>query len=254
MAEEARMNHKAATRAYYAAWLGLLPEQMSMSGVQLVYNPGRDAVPAGYGSAKDVFAYATGNQIILSYGNRAAELVDALRGCLWAGMPVDMLADMMTSMLGAPVSRQLKFQYTTDMPPKEGAVALTPAHWPLYEDFFRAVHPSCGDTSWLEEYFLRMCDQQYAYGVLQDGLLVSATDAPDMPYLSGTVQEIGINTRAEYRKRGFAQVACLAAVHGLMARGICPLWSTAAENTASEKLAYAVGFTRLADVLTMGLA
>ena len=76
---------------------------------------------------------------------------------------------------------------------------------------------------------------------------------PDMPYMQDKVQEIGINTLSEYRCKGYAKSVTLSCIKAIIEKGKCPLWSCSTHNTASERLAYSVGFRKLADVLTLGI-
>ena len=80
-----------------------------------------------------------------------------------------------------------------------------------------------------------------------DGELVSCTDAPAMPYMADCVQEIGINTRKEYKRRGYAKQACLCAIQEIIRQKKCPLWSTEYGNIASMRLAETLGFKRFGE-------
>jgi predicted GNAT family acetyltransferase len=98
-----------------------------------------------------------------------------------------------------------------------------------------------------------MASKNYCHGIIPDNRLVSATDAPDMPYMRESVQEIGITTLKEYRGKGYARAACISLINELLPRNICPLWSTGENNTASDALAKSIGFEKLADVLTINI-
>ena len=91
------------------------------------------------------------------------------------------------------------------------------------------------------------------FGEMADGKLVCANDLPTMPCLPGQVQEIGINTHPEYRQQGLARRVCLTCAHAMVARNICPQWAAAADNVASEHLAYSLGFGKLAEIVTLSL-
>ena len=101
----------------------------------------------------------------------------------------------------------------------------------------------------IKDKFLALC-----CGVFMDGLLVSCTDMPIMPYMQESIREIGINTLAAYRGRGCAKAACLQCIHEVLSRGKCPIWSAEAENTASLRLAESVGFVRLGDSYSISLS
>ena len=66
-------------------------------------------------------------------------------------------------------------------------------------------------------------------------------------------QEIGVATRPECRRRGFALDACAAAAKRHVANGKCPIWSAAWDNFASHRLAERVGFEKFADAVMLSL-
>ena len=83
--------------------------------------------------------------------------------------------------------------------------------------------------------------------------MVSCTDAPDMPYMEDKVQEIGINTLPQSRRKGYAADACKLCAEMIIQSGKCPIWSCDAGNTASTFLASKIGFDKLADILTLSV-
>jgi hypothetical protein len=54
--------------------------------------------------------------------------------------------------------------------------------------------------------------------------------------------ELGIDTVAEARRKGYALAATIVWTHGVMQEGLVPLYSALAENTASLRLAAAAGY------------
>ncbi|MDF1543117.1 MAG: GNAT family N-acetyltransferase [Anaerosomatales bacterium] len=54
--------------------------------------------------------------------------------------------------------------------------------------------------------------------------------------------ELGVETRTEYRGRGYARLACAALIDECLATGLEPVWSCRKENVASGNLARALGF------------
>lgn len=91
--------------------------------------------------------------------------------------------------------------------------------------------------------FWRDVDQFFAHGggwcVEQDGNLAA------MAFCSFRFDrqlEIGVETRADYRKRGYAYHAARALVDQCLALGLEPIWSCRKENTGSYRLAQSLGF------------
>lgn len=65
--------------------------------------------------------------------------------------------------------------------------------------------------------------------------------------------EIGIETHAQYRGRGFAIEACTAFIDDCLARGLEPVWSCRQGNRGSERTAHALGFRETRQIPYFGL-
>lgn len=163
------------------------------------------------------------------------------------------LTQAVAGQCGVTPSRSVKYVFCRLPAFSPAARVLLAWDYPRYCAFFLACPPDCRDTDWLEGVFPTMTAKGFCHGVFAGGMPVSCTDAPDMPYPAGLVQEIGIHTRPAYRGKGYAKSACLASAQSILKSGRCPQWSTDAENTASQRLALAVGFEKLADVVTATL-
>ncbi len=61
-------------------------------------------------------------------------------------------------------------------------------------------------------------------------------------YILDDQLEIGIETLAEFRKMGFAELVCGALIDYCLDSGYEPVWSCRFENTASYPLAQKMGF------------
>jgi len=61
-------------------------------------------------------------------------------------------------------------------------------------------------------------------------------------FVTSTQLELGIETLEEYRGRGLATLACVALIDHCLARGLEPVWACRLDNTASHRLAEALGF------------
>lgn len=78
-----------------------------------------------------------------------------------------------------------------------------------------------------------------AFAVDVDGELAAMAFSA---FVTDTQLEIGIETAPRHRGRGLATVACAALIDHCLARGLEPVWACRLENTASHRLAEALGF------------
>ncbi len=245
------MSPKQKTYAYYAKWLGINPNVFDNRGVHLVYNPLRNEPAIGYTNTHDIVTYFTPTTIVLSYGDRAAEKIPEIEKSLTLGMSLEQVKVLLTDVYSVEPSHNIKYIYKNAVSSDRPAKRLSVDDYELYLVFFKKAHPDCKDTSWVQEYFTQIAGKGYCHGVVLDGQLASATDAPDMPFMSDMVQEIGIHTLSEYRGNGYAKTVCLSCISDMMSNDICPQWSTDVSNTASQRLAARVGFEKLFDNLSI---
>lgn len=240
------------TLRYYARWLGLDAPLDSVTGVEFVRSAERDRVQYGYTTPFDFWCWRQPGRLVVSYGEKCAPAVPALRGILRADMTPDALSAALTGVFGREPGYNIKYIYA-GTPGASTANPLAAADYPTYRAFFLACNPGCNIDGWLRDYFDEMAADGLCVGVFDGGVLASCTDAPGMPFMADEVQEIGINTLPAYRGRGCATAACLRCAANILALGKCPLWSTTAGNTASRRLAERVGFRELGEVFSYSL-
>ena len=249
------MNFYKITREYYAKWLDVTPEIMDKQGVILTSSTERDVCQIGYQHPFSIYSYITDNLIIISHSRQLTNRMENLKVEIQAEMTAHELAALLGDSFKIDVGHSIKFYY--DRLPDNANVGnvkqLTAIDYPLYLEFFNAQHPNADPGDWLEEYFIEISEKGYVFGIIEDKRLVSVTDAPDMPYMQDDVQEIGINTLVGYRSRGYAREATIACIKNIISKGTCPIWSCNPNNVASERLAYSVGYKKLADVLTISM-
>ncbi len=241
------------TLCYYARWLGAEVTALRAVGVRAVYCSDRNIALPGYSKQDDLCVWTNGATTIISYGDKAAAEAEALMRVLAPHTTLERLATEMAARCGRTPAHKIKYGFVRLPSMVSSARALTAEDYPSFEAFFKRCNPKCADLSWLHDYYDSLVARELAWGVYVGGLLVSANDAPDMPFMSGQVQEIGINTLVEYRGHGYAKMACAAAIQSLLGRSICPLWSTGAANVASQRLAASLGFERIGNVLSVSL-
>lgn len=247
------MDFSEMTKEYYSRWLGVTSEVLDNTGIIFICSPERDKIQPGYIHAFAVYTYITQNLIIVSYSEKIYDKIEALKTKLHISMTIDEIIGSIKNCIGNKVGHNIKFCYD-DLPNNintSNVKMLTLKDYPKYLEFFKLQHPDANPNNWLEDYFSDMVKQGYCFGIFEENKLVSVTDTPDMPYMENDVQEIGINTLSEYRNKGYAKAVTLSCVQSLIKKGICPQWSCRSSNIGSEKLAYAVGYRKLADVITV---
>lgn len=243
------------TREYYATWLGTKPELLNQNGVFWVYNPSLNNKPIGYSKTIDLYLFITSSTMIVSYGDKISGDISKLKEKLENKMSVEIICEKLKDIYNTEPSHNVKYIFKNEeisRLPKEGK-RLTANDYDLYLQFFKNVNPNCKDTTWVEDYFYEISEKGYSHGVIINDKLVSATDAPDMPFMSKQVQEIGINTIPIFQGKGYAKSACLSCIHEMIDVGICPQWSTDISNIASQKLALSVGFENYFDNVSLSL-
>lgn len=252
------MDFERITLDYYARFLGMESGGLGKPGLSLCPSGLRDKAVPGYPKPWDLVLFLLPGQAVISYGSRAADRIDRLAELLTAdssptadSTPQE-AAKALEKVYGREPDRGLKFIFRKAAGDPGRARPLTGEDAPLFVRFFREATGAV-QVDWVEEYFLEIAEKGYAFGVEEDGVLLSATDAPDMPFLGDRVQEIGIRTLPAARGKGYASQACAACARAMAERGICPMWSTSADNTASQRLAYHIGFEKLADTLAVTL-
>ncbi len=249
------MDFLSATLRYYSHWLAETPTLLASCAADVLTLPcaAREQTQPGYASPFHLYIWMQPTRTLISYGKTTAPLIETLSSRLSATPSVSAMQEAVAQVYHKTPAHQLKFLYTGSALTATRARTLTMADADAYLAFFRAANPACADTSWVPEYFADMAASGYCCGVFENGLLVSCTDAPDMPFLADSAQEIGINTLPAYRGKGYAAEAAALCATNIVRSGKCPLWSCRADNTASAAVARKIGFVPLADVLTLSL-
>lgn len=251
---DSKNSYREVTEAYYEKWLGQ-EEILShdWKGIEYVYSRERNTVQHGYGSQFDIYALCQRDRTVISYGDKIGSSLDALKSMLRDAGDAEEVRRGFEKIFQRKPSVNIKYVFETMQDIPSGAKVLTQEDYREYEAFWRKCNPGCRDTEWLREYFDEIAQNHICIGVYADAMLVSCTDAPDMPYMGAQVQEIGINTLKEYRGKGYAAMACGGCIRELICRHKTPLWSTEADNQSSRRLAEKLGFTEFAEVVSMTL-
>ncbi len=247
------MNYNQITELYYTKWLGINKILSAVKGIEFIYSTERNASQYGYSKPFDIYCLYQTNRIIVSYGEKAKDKIVSLKDKIYFPVSADEFKATLKDVYGVVPYHNIKFIFNNLPPESKIARTLITDNYIAYLDFFRKTNPGCINTDWVRVYFDEMVANRLCVGVFAEDILVSCTDVPGMPYIQDEVQEIGINTLYDYRGKGYASAACILCAKHIIENGKCPQWSTGMNNIASEKLAYKVGFTRYADVLTVTL-
>lgn len=250
------MNYLAATKKYYAEWLGVGHELLDLDGMFVtMYSPSRDTVQEGYSKPFDLYAYLSGETTILTYGQALEQSIDWIQSSFEKTDNVSELRRNFYDHFGVVLQHDYKYSFSK-LP--EGidyvkAKQLSLKEYPAYLQFFRTQYPDSEPDSWLEDYFERMVTKGYAFGIFIGDELVSASDTPDMPYMKDSAVEIGMNTLPSYQKQGYAKIVLGATLKFIIDNHKVPIVSCTSSNIASQHLIRSIGFLKLADVFTLSL-
>ena len=210
-------------------------------GVRFVCTEDRDHVLNGYGCKYTVFMLIREKNCIVSYSPAYQSFFDK------QGLQTDIREVISSVKRRFPLkARQLMVFSEEHVSDYRNAGLLTMADYPLYETFFKKAHPSASGLDWLKEYYEEKVEKELFFGYMVDDELVSVCDAPDMPYMEGTVQHTGILTLPEHRRKGYAKCCAALAAHHHMEKAIVPQWDCALDNEASIALAESIGYGKFA--------
>ena len=247
------LDYRAITKKYYAEWLDC-DERDFLSGVRYVCSPKRDVVQTFYSSAWALCLFKTDTAAIISYSSKIQKQIKQMEMDFSGVKSFDLnLGDYLDKLFGVKTKRNIKFVFDRQIASSnEDVVSLSKADYDLFLNF----RVSLGNNLWDEEtreYFEAISALGYCMARMADGKPVSMTDTPTMPYMSDMVQEVGIDTLPDYRNRGYAKEVVSACISKIISDNKCPQWSCDADNRASERLAYRVGFKRFCDVYSIVL-
>jgi len=242
---------KLKTLSYYESWLGEMGCLLEDRGNRQIYTTERNIAQVGYSTHMDIYIWVEANRIIVSYGDTVKPKINDLKNLKGNVCEV---ADTLQKIFNTKPGHAIKYFYQGTSPNNQQtdiqATTLTREHYADFEKFWLSCFPD-NEGEWLRTYFNDMVKYNFCTGVYIDGILVSCTDAASMPYMADSLQEIGINTLQAYRGQGYAAVACKKAAINILQGERYPIWSHGISNTASQRIAEKIGFTKLADVLML---
>jgi len=229
---------------YYAAWLGIPPEEFSHArGVKLYANPARAQKISVIAKPLPFYAIRMEDALLMAC---VPQWESRLRAQV-AGRDIPGAMEALETLFGDQLRKGLSHwlgQLNEAIDTTEAA-ALTQEDFPAYLEFMQAAHDRQEEEflrRGLPEYFRGLAEQRKCFGVWRDGKLASVADGPEQPYLPEVITDPGIVTLPEYRGRGYASAVCAALLRRQLDAGMVPIWSCAADNAASVALARKLGF------------
>ncbi len=240
------------TAEFYDKWLGAEGLFETGAGIDFVYSVERNVKQYGYPQVFDIFALAREGRMVISYGDRVAERISALRAMIDGDTNAEHLKTALQDIFCMKPAHSVKFVFNKLPVLQTTARPLEKDDLNAYVQYFAAAHPN-GETDWIYEYFDEMVQGGGTFVKTVDDKIVSCADSPGMPYMADKVQEIGVATLPEYRGCGFALDVCVTAARKHIASGKCPVWSAAWDNAASHSLAEKVGFKKYADAIMLSV-
>ena len=249
------MNYLQNAIRYHSLWMEVSPETLDLPGVHLVCSSERDHAQAGYSSRFDVYCLLRGDCAVISYSERLEQRVKSVARSATHTGPNGLQAALADEFGLTACSSSVKFSFI-GLPEgidTSGTRQLLPEEYTVFLDFFKACHPNANIIGWLEDYFHTIAHKGMCWGVFKEGKLASVVDLSDIPYMQDTIYELGINTRPDCRRQGYAHKIAGAAISHALALGMTPIWSTAADNLPSKRLAQSLGFVEFGEVYTISL-
>ncbi|MGI5857224.1 MAG: hypothetical protein ACOX64_12310, partial [Candidatus Merdivicinus sp.] len=170
------------TEEYFARWLGTEAEELRQPGIRGFYSAERETGQPGYPHPFDGYLLRRGGTLLFSCSRRAEEKVPGfLKGVSAVDAP-EQIGELLEGIFGVKPSHNLKFVWQEGMAVDIGeARQLSEEDYPAFLEFFRAGHPNCVHTEWLEEYFMEIAGKGFSFAVFREGKIACATDAPVMP-------------------------------------------------------------------------
>ena len=133
-----------------------------------------------------------------------------------------------------------------------GFVQLNYSQYEVFYNYRKAVNPFLysflGVPKWTEQDFAEMVDSNVHFCVIDDSKIVCATESEAIPNKPESVINLGVNTLAEYRRKGYASSACMAFIQHQVGQGALPVWQCDFDNYISQALAQKLGFRYLGNV------
>lgn len=246
------------TIKYYEEWIGqkgVLTESDSHGKTDILFMECEQCNVAqeGYSDVFDIYMLNMDNILTISYGNKAKSLINRIKSSISLETNVTDIIAIIETIYKTKGSDTIKYSYSPKQYIESEASLLGENNYDKYVKFFRKMNPKCTEYDWVKDYFMESIEQNSLYGIIKKHKMVCCVDNPPVPFCKSSIAEIGVNTLPNHRGKGYAFNVCNAMINDIVAKGMCPIWSTTVSNIASQKLATKLGFVKLANVYTFTL-
>lgn len=110
------------------------------------------------------------------------------------------------------------------------------------------LYPEC-DPECLARDIRRNIRDGIAFGVFQKEKLVAASEAPGIGHMQDLIEEVGVDTLPEYRRRSYGKAVISSMTKAILDIGRIPIYRCNPKNEASVRLAKRIGYERYADII-----
>lgn len=240
------------TKQYYADWLDVDTDAMDNKGIVLIETDKRKICPTGYPRNLELFSVAAGGSLFVSFSPDLGNRVH-LRDCFNAITAVEAGIAVLKETFKEKLCQHRTYYFAglPDNIDTAEVVCLKKDDYPAYLSFFVKQNPGASPEGWLEGYFTKLADNGRCYGIFRDRVLVCATGAPDVPFMDGVITELGVDTLAGFRGKGYARAVCAEYIKNALSRSEAPIWTSWHGNSASTRPADQLGFRWFADLYTV---
>ena len=242
-------------RSYFEAWLNIPLEQMIPArGVILSSHEKRRYKPEGGMLYLPVCAFETADALFIScIPEWESELRSLVAGASLSEATVKLHGYLNEKeYVVCDNHRFYGFESLNAQIDTTKAVALDNTHYEKYLAFYKEKSPTIAALTspheWMEKDYQERTERKILYGILEDNKIVSVTDSETIPNKPEKMIHIGIDTLPQYRRKGYASLACAAFIENHLRRGFMPVWECGINNTASRNLAEKLGFRHLGNV------
>jgi len=135
------------------------------------------------------------------------------------------------------------------------AVAFDITHFEKYLAFYQKIYPRFSELvnpeeQWVLDDFIKTVAKKSHYCVFDNDEIASVAYSENLPNKPHKLTNIAIKTLPEYRRKGYAYIACAAFIHNHLQQGLMPIWECDFSNKASEMLAEKLGFYYMGNVFS----